>query len=300
MTEHPSPTPAGPLPVPPTLAGLATVAGDYDLVLCDVWGVVHNGVAAFPGACDALPRLRRGGAAVVLITNAPRPAPFIAEMLEKMGVPKDAYDAIVSSGDLTRTALADRPGAKVFHIGPERDVSTFDGLDVTLVPLAEAQIVVCTGLFDDDVETATDYAVPLAEMRARDLPFICANPDIVVARGDKLIYCAGAIAEAYEALGGEVLYFGKPYPAIYETALALGAAASGRQAARERILAIGDALHTDMAGAARCGFDGLFIASGIHAHELSAIDGAIPDGEALARLFAGHAHPRGVMPRLAW
>lgn len=301
MKEGAPPNPAeATLEPPPALNGLSEVAGDYDLVLCDVWGVVHNGVEAFPGACDALPRLRHGGAAVVLITNAPRPAPFIAELLDGLGVPRDGYDAIVTSGDLTRAELAARPGAKVFHIGPERDLTTFDGLDVHIVALAEADIVVCTGLFDDEVETAEDYAGPLAEMRARSLPFICANPDIVVSRGDKLIYCAGAIAEAYEALGGEVLYFGKPFLAIYDSARALGTAALGRPVAPERILAIGDAIHTDMAGAARAGLDGLFIASGIHAAELQAIDGAVPDGEALARLFADHAHPRGVMPRLVW
>lgn len=286
--------------VPPALGGLSRIADRYDAVLCDVWGVVHNGLAAFPGAVDALVRMRARGARVVLITNAPRPAPAIARQIDGLGVPREAYDAIVSSGDLTRAALEARPGVKVFHLGPPRDIATFAGLDVVQVGQDEAEIAVCTGLFDDETETPADYAGRLKTLKARAVPMLCANPDIVVARGNTLIYCAGAIAHAYEEMGGEVVYFGKPYPAIYDAALALAAAAGAGIVPRARVLAIGDALHTDMAGAAGYGIDGLFIASGIHAEELSALDGAEPDGAALARLFAGHAHPLGVMARLAW
>lgn len=285
---------------PPLIAGLSTFAGDYDLILCDVWGVVHNGLSAFPAACAALGRARAGGASVVLVSNAPRPNAAIVTMLDGLGVPRSSYDAIVTSGDVTRALLEARGRARVFHLGPERDLSTYDGLDVALSPLPEADLAVCTGLFDDNVETPEDYADMLAQMKARDLPFICANPDLVVERGSRLIYCAGAIAKAYEDLGGAAVYCGKPYRPIYDTALALAETLRGGAVDKARVLGIGDALRTDIAGANDAGFDSLFIAGGIHAAELKAVDGAVPDSASLAALFDGHAHPRGVMPRLAW
>ncbi len=285
---------------PPLISGLSAFAGDYDLILCDVWGVVHNGVHAFPAACAALGRARAGGASVVLVSNAPRPHPAIIAMLDGFGVPRSSYDAVVTSGDVTRALLAARAGARVFHLGPERDLGTYEGLDVVLAPLDEADLVVCTGLFDDDTETPDDYADMLAQMKARDLSFICANPDLVVERGASLVYCAGTIAKAYEDIGGGTVYCGKPYLPIYETALAQADAVRGGPVDRARVLGIGDALRTDIAGADAAGFDSLFIAGGIHAIELKAVDGAVPDSASLAALFEGHAHPRGVMPRLAW
>jgi len=296
----PAPQSAARPSAPPLASGLSAMIADYDLILCDVWGVVHNGIASFPAACAALGRARAGGAQVVLVSNAPRPNTAIIAMLDGLGVPRSSYDAIVTSGDVTRTLLASRPGAKVFHLGPERDLPTYDGLDVVLAPLAEAELVVCSGLFDDTVETPDDYADMLAQMKARDLPFICSNPDLVVERGNSLIYCAGAIAKAYEDIGGDTTYCGKPYRPIYDTALALAEQLRGAAVDRARVLGIGDALRTDIAGANDAGFDSLFIAGGIHAAELKAHDGAVPDSAALAELFSGHAHPRGVMPRLAW
>jgi HAD superfamily hydrolase (TIGR01459 family) len=285
---------------PPLVPGLSVFADDYDLILCDVWGVMHNGVTAFAAAGEALTRAREGGRTVLLVSNAPRPNPFIVKMLDRLGVPRSAYDGVVTSGDVTRALIAARPGVKVFHLGPERDIGTFDGLDMVKVPMEEADITVCTGLLDDEVETPDDYKDLLARMKARALPFICANPDLVVERGDKLVYCAGAIAQAYEEIGGEAVYCGKPYRPIYEAALARAAELRGAAVAKERVLGIGDALRTDIAGANDAGFDSLFIASGIHAGELNAVDGAVPDGASLSALFNGHAHPRGVMPRLAW
>ena len=208
-----------PLHAPPLVEGLSAFSGDYDLILCDVWGVLHNGVAAFPAACEALTKARAGGATVVLVSNAPRPNRFIMGMLDGLGVPRSAYDAIVTSGDVTRDMLEARPGARIHHLGPPRDVGTFDGLDLTLASLEEADLVVCTGLLNDDVETPDDYADALAAMKARELPFICANPDLVVERGDKLIFCAGAIAQAYEQIGGKAYWCGKPYRPIYDTPL---------------------------------------------------------------------------------
>lgn len=285
---------------PALIAGLSAFAGDYDLILCDVWGVIHNGVHAFPAACAALGRARAAGATVVLVSNAPRPNAAIIAMLDGFDVPRTSYDAIVTSGDVTRTLLSARGKVRVFHLGPERDLSTYEGLDIVLGPLESADLVVCTGLFDDNVETPADYADMLAQMKARDLPFICANPDLVVERGESLVYCAGAIAKAYEEIGGEAVYCGKPYLPIYDTALAIATGIRGGAIDQARVLGIGDALRTDIAGANAAGFDSLFIAGGIHAVELKAVDGAVPDSASLAALFDGHAHPRGVMPRLAW
>ncbi len=173
----------------------AALAPGYDAVLSDVWGVVHNGVAATPAACDALTRFRAQGGTVMLITNAPRPGAVVVKFLDRLGVPRGAYDGIVSSGDVTRTVMAARPGNKVLHIGPERDLPIFDGLGLDFVPLAEADYAVCTGLRDDETETAENYRDELAAMRARGLFMVCGNPDLVVERGDKLVPCAGAVAD---------------------------------------------------------------------------------------------------------
>ena len=277
----------------------ATLAGDYDAVLCDVWGVVHNGVAAAAEACDALARFRERGGTVVLITNAPRPGESARLTLDRLGVPRAAYDGIVSSGDVTRALIAARAGARVFHIGPERDLALFEGLDAPMTPLEHADYAVCTGLTDDTVETPHDYRDLIARMRARSLPMICANPDVVVERGNKLIYCAGAIADLYAAAGGEVIYAGKPYRPIYEQALALTEAARGAPVEHHRLLAIGDSVRTDLKGAAAFGIDCLFVTAGIHAEELG--NRHDPDAAALAGIFAAAGvAPKAVMHRLSW
>src|SRR6266568_5224322 len=209
-----------PVVLPPFTSHFATLARGYDVALCDVWGVVHNGVAAAAEACDALARFRERGGTVVLITNAPRPGEIVARTtLDRLGVPRAAYDGIVSSGDVTRALIAARAGARVFHIGPERDLALFEGLDAPMTPLEHADYAVCSGLIDDTVETPQDYQELIARMRARPLAMICANPDVVVERGDQLVYCAGAIADLYAAAGGSVIYAGKPHRPIYEQAL---------------------------------------------------------------------------------
>ena len=214
---------------PPLTAHFAPLAGDYDVVLSDVWGVVHNGAVAFSEACDALARFRQQGGTVVLITNAPRPGDTVARLtLDPFGVPRAAYDGIVSSGDVTHALIAARAGQRVFHIGPARDLPIFDGLDAPTAALEHADYSVCSGLTDDTVETPHDYHDLIERMRARALPMICANPDVVVERGDKLVYCAGAIADLYAAAGGNVIYAGKPYRPIYEQAVAIAEAARGR------------------------------------------------------------------------
>jgi len=284
---------------PRRVSGLSELVADYDLILCDVWGVLHNGAAAFAAASEALGRARSKGLSVLLISNAPRPGPFVMTMLDNLGVPRTAYDGIVTSGDVTRAVLATHAGSRVYHLGPARDLGTFDGLGLVMTDPDAAEIVVCTGLLDDTIETPDDYVERLTAMRARDLTFICANPDIVVERGNQLIYCAGAIAQVYEKMGGKTVYCGKPYLPIYKEAI-VQATALRPGLASARVLCIGDALRTDIIGATAAGFDSLFIASGIHAGDLGAEGGAEPSAQALAELFADHAHPRGVMPRLAW
>jgi HAD superfamily hydrolase (TIGR01459 family) len=280
----------------PLIDGLAAIAGRYDAILCDIWGVLHNGHNAFPLASAALAAFRRGGGSVILLTNAPRPSPPIREQALSFGVAGDAFDEIVTSGDVAVDLIVARAGLPVHHIGPERDLALFDAAarrlpaPPRLVAPGEAAYVLCTGLNDDDVETPEDYAGTLAGFAARGVPMVCANPDLVVHRGARLVYCAGALAEAYEALGGETFYSGKPYPSIYETALAHIAALRGGAVPRARVLAIGDALRTDLAGAAAMGLDALFVADGIHRAELDG-PGAAPD--ALERLFAPPA-PRPV------
>jgi HAD superfamily hydrolase (TIGR01459 family) len=286
--------------LPPFTRHFAVLAAAYDTVLSDVWGVVHNGIAAAPGACEALARFRRQGGTVVLITNAPRPGEVVARStLDRLGVPRAAYDGIVSSGDVTRALIGERPGKRVFHIGPGRDLPIFDGLDAPTVPLGNADYVVCSGLHDDTRETPQDYHDLLARMRARRLVMICANPDVVVERGDTLVYCAGAIADLYAAAGGEVIYAGKPHRPIYEQALAIAKAARGRAPERHRVLAIGDSMRTDVKGAAAFGVDCLFLTAGIHAEELGGRND--PDATVLANLFAAAGTvPKAVMHRLAW
>src|ERR1700733_1678559 len=180
-------------------------------VLSDIWGVVHNGLVAFPEACEALHRFRNQGGAVILITNAPRPADSVQRQLRRLGVPDEPYDAIVSSGALPRHFVADHTGQKVFWLGPERDNSIHRGLDPVLAPLQQADYIVCTGPFDDETESAEDYRAMMMRAHARKLPLICANPDIPVERGAPLGHCAGAIAELYRELGGGGVFYGKPH-----------------------------------------------------------------------------------------
>jgi HAD superfamily hydrolase (TIGR01459 family) len=267
-----------------------------DVLLSDIWGVVHNGLVAFPEACEALHTFRSRGGTVILITNAPRPADSVQRQLRKLGVADDTYDAIVSSGDLTRHYVAGHPGRKVFWLGPERDNSIYRGLDPVLSPLEQADYIVCTGLYDDETESAEDYRGMMLKARERKLPLICANPDIVVERGDRLIYCAGAIAELYRELGGEVIFYGKPHRPIYERAMQLASERLGRPAELNRVLAIGDSVRTDLAGAHGFGIDCLFVTRGIHAEDFEGIDQLDP--ASVKELF-GHP-PRALTRELKW
>jgi HAD superfamily hydrolase (TIGR01459 family) len=275
---------------------LRDLVGGVDVLLSDIWGVVHNGLVAFPEACEALHSFRKQGGVVILITNAPRPADSVQRQLRKLGVPDDIYDAIVSSGDLTRHFVADHSGQKVFWLGPERDNSIHRGLDPVLAPLAQADYIVCTGLFNDETESADDYLAMMRQARERNLTMICANPDIIVERGDRLVYCAGAIAELYRELGGEVIFYGKPHLPIYQRAMALADERRGHATPLNRVLAIGDSVRTDLAGAHGFGIDCLFVTRGIHAEEFAGIDQLDP--AAVKELF-GHP-PRALTRELRW
>jgi HAD superfamily hydrolase (TIGR01459 family) len=285
--------------VPEIIERFAPLAHDYDVLLCDVWGVVHNGVAAFPEACDALMRFRAGGGTVILITNAPRPGAAVGRILDRLAVPREAYDAITSSGDVTRGIVESRPSERLFHLGPPRDLPIFVGLDVVFAPIESADYVVCSGLFDDATETPDDYRELLAAIRRRGLFMVCANPDVVVERGDTLVYCAGALADAYAARGGEVLYCGKPYAPIYEAALCAAAGLRASAVPLARVLAIGDSVRTDLKGAAAFGIDSMFVLSGIHADDLGGREASHLVGLGATFAAAGVA-PKAVARRFVW
>lgn len=244
---------------------LEAIIERYDAVFCDVWGVIHNGVHAFGEALLALKKARQSGKAVILITNSPRPRQGVVLQLASLKIGADFYDDIVTSGDATRYLIKEAP-KRIFHIGPERDLSLFDGLDVELCEEFEAAAVVCTGLFDDENETPDDYAELLQRLRSRNLPFICANPDIIVHHGDKELWCAGALARAYEQLGGRTLIAGKPHRPIYDLAMKKLAENKGH-VGKKRILAIGDGIMTDVKGGQQYGLDTLYISGGIHQNE---------------------------------
>jgi len=252
------------------IGGLSEISDRYDLILCDIWGVLHDGVAAFAQASDALVSFRGRGGVVVLISNAPRPSASIARQVLKLGVSPAAFDAVVTSGDVTIGLMEQQAGDRVLHLGPERDLTLLDAVaDATgarpkLVPLEDAQYTLCTGLRNDETETLDDYEPELRAMSVRGMAMICANPDIVIHRGDTLIYCAGALARRYEELGGSVVYAGKPYAPIYDRALALAEYIRGAPIEKPRMLAIGDGMRTDIIGASRAGLDVLFVTGGIH------------------------------------
>jgi HAD superfamily hydrolase (TIGR01459 family) len=289
------------------LTGLAQAQDRYDAILCDIWGVLHNGERAFAPAVEALRELRRLGKAVTLITNAPRPKGEVAEQLASFGIGADCYDAIATSGDVCALAIVGRAPGRPFHIGPDRDLPVYAAAaaltahDVSPVALEEAAFAVCTGLVEDTIETPADYEAVLVACREKNLPMVCANPDLVVYRGEQLVYCAGALAERYEELGGEVEQAGKPYAPIYRMAIGLLEKARGKPLDIDRILAIGDAIHTDIAGAATMGLDSLLITQGIHRVELHGPEAGAIDVEAYKQFVESHGvTPVYRMGRLAW
>jgi len=286
---------------PSTPLGLSAIADRYDAILCDVWGVIHNGQESFPAALDALVRFRaQTGGPAVLLSNAPRPAEDVKHQLRRLQVADAVYSGFVTSGDATRAELKRRSPGPVWIVGAERDLPLYEGIELDFVDPHAAAFVSVTGLADDETETPEDYRAALTIAAARGLPLVCANPDRVVQRGEKLIYCAGALADLYETLGGQVIMAGKPYTPIYEMAYAKIDRLAGRPIPRSRILAIGDGLITDVAGAHGQGLDCLFIAAGIHAKDSFAADGALDPVRIGALLDRAGLAAAYAMPHLVW
>ena len=284
----------------PHLARLSDVVSRYDAIISDVWGVVHNGVVATKGAPEALAAARDAGLAVVLLTNAPRPPDSIREQLRGFGVADGAYDAIVSSGGVTRALIAGEGDQPFFHLGPARDMPIYAGLKARPATFDDARYILCTGLFNDETEKPEEYLPLLEKARARGLKLYCANPDLIVERGHELIPCAGAIADLYERLGGEAIWVGKPHPLVYERARAEIAAKLGREVPKSRILCIGDAFRTDVAGAGAAGHDCIMTLAGIHGHQIG-LKGQDFDRTAFEVLAAqSGTRPTMTMVSLAW
>jgi HAD superfamily hydrolase (TIGR01459 family) len=284
----------------PIISKLSSLAPRYDVIFSDVWGVVHNGLTPHEAAGEALTRFRAGGGIVVMISNAPRPAWSVVDQLNDIGVLPTAYDAIVTSGDVTRRLALTMPDPKCFHIGALKDEPLFRDLNVQRVPLEEAAFSICSGFKDDETETVADYMDILKKLRSRNLPMICANPDLVVERGEKLILCAGALAEAYADMNGKVTHAGKPHLPIYEATFAKATSILGHEPAKSRILAIGDAIRTDVAGAKAFGVDSLFLSAGIHTKDLHGADGKLSSSRLEKFLSTQDLQPTATSEFLVW
>lgn len=287
--------------LPHALTGLGDIAGDYDILLCDVWGVIHNGRESWPDACEALARFNREAGHVVLISNSPRPSHDVVAQLDGLNVPRESWRAFVTSGDATRAELAKRAPGPAWIIGPDRDWPLYDGLGLEVAKGAEdAAFISVTGPVDDNVETPEDYRERLSQGAARDLELICANPDRVVQRGDRLIYCGGSLADLYESLGGRVTMAGKPYAPIYDLALREAEALLGKPVDRSRVLCIGDGVVTDVLGANKQNLDCLFIAQGIHGDAARGEDNRIDPEMAAELLKAETTYARYATLDLTW
>lgn len=286
---------------PHALPRLSEVAADYDVLLCDVWGVIHNGRESWPEACEALTKFNEQGGHVVLISNSPRPSSDVIAQLDSLGVPRDSWKTFVTSGDATRAELARRAPGPVWIIGPDRDAPLYEGLGLERAEgAADAAFVSVTGPRFDDIETPEDYREALTPAAGRDLELICANPDRIVQRGDKIIYCGGALADLYESLGGRVTMAGKPFAPIYALALTEAEQLMGKPVDRSRVLCIGDGVVTDVLGANQQALDCLFIAQGIHGDAARGDDGAIDPARAQALLNKETAYARYAALDLKW
>ena len=261
-----------------------SLEADFDILLCDIWGVIHNGQDAFTEAGAALAAWRATRGPVILISNSPRPSPDVIKQMDDLGVAREAWSRVVTSGDVTRVLLAERRPASVFAIGPERDLPLYNGLELDFAPLEKASFISCTGLVDDEVETPEDYRAMLAPAVERDLEMICANPDLVVQRGDRMIPCGGALARLYAELGGRTVMAGKPHAPIYERCLTVAEELTGGAVDRKRVLAIGDGLATDAVGANGQGLDFLFVGGGIHGSAAVSQDGRLDEDATRAAL----------------
>lgn len=286
--------------IPPReIHGLSELSARFPAVLCDVWGVVHDGVSPLQSGVEALMSYRNNGGVVMLISNAPRPSWAVSKQMAEIGVNLACFDGLVTSGDITRSYLEERKGVRVFHLGPDRDLSIYQDLAVNISELDSADVVCCSGLFNEMTEQPEQYDPILAQMYELGLLMVCANPDIVVESGDRLIPCAGALAARYEAIGGSAMIVGKPNAQIYERAMLEIGTLLADQSAVSRVLAIGDGARTDVLGANRAGLEVLFIASGIHASEYGD-EGRKAAADVAAFMDRNEAVADYFMPRLCW
>lgn len=285
------------VPLPHMISGLSEIAADYDVLVCDIWGVLHDGQSPFPDVDEALGNFRNKGGKVLLLSNAPRPGETALKRLDTIGNKRSSYDDILTSGDATRALLIDmaEQGKKACHIGPDKDADLVADLTIELVEMAEADVVLFSGMYDDMNETPDDYAGLLTEMQARNLAMICPNPDRTAQFGGKILYCAGAVAEKYENNGGEVIWIGKPYERVYSCVRAMAQSMTGLET--PRLLAIGDGPKTDIPGAQAAGIDALFIAGGIAGASGAKIDTA---QDIAALLSDENTQSRFAMRHLAW
>ena len=282
----------------PLLQHAAPLSRQWPVWFCDIWGIVHDGVRADEVSCDALVRHRREGGVVILVSNSPRPRPALLKQLDELRVPRESHDDVITSGDVTRAIIARYAGRNVFHLGPERDAHLREGLPVNFGGPDEAEVVMCSGLFDDRTEQPEQYRPMLERLAARHLPFVCANPDLVVKHGERILPCAGALAAIYEELGGEVVMAGKPFLPIYEEALRKAGAVAGHTVEKQQILAIGDGIGTDMKGAANFGIAAVFVAGGISEGALD--EHGVDELATRIRKEASGLNLVGIMRRLQW
>jgi HAD superfamily hydrolase (TIGR01459 family) len=283
---------------PQAVTGLSQIADRYDVLLCDVWGVIHNGRERFPAACEALVRFNKERGPVILISNSPRPSAAVQSQLDELGVPREAWTSFITSGDATRALLAARAPGPAWRIGPDRDWPLYEGLGLEMAGPEDAAFVAVTGPVNDDWETPEDYRADLQKAAERGLTMICANPDRVVHRGEKLIYCGGSLADLYETLDGEVIMAGKPYLAIYELCRREAILRTGR--IDYRPLCIGDGIPTDVKGAEGAGLDCLFITGGIHGLEVRGADGQMDPAKVEALLAAAGTNAAFAAAGLTW
>lgn len=286
---------------PPIIENAAGLLSRYDVILCDIWGVVHDGRDAYAAAGEALVRFRSGGGTVILVSNVPVPAGGVEAVLTKTRVRRDAWDAIVAGGDIALEHIAEKGYRRLHWVGPlRRDKALFERAPGPSVPVEEAEAILCSGLVDDIKEAVEDYRPLLEAAHARQLPFVCANPDLVVDVGEQRHLCAGSLAAEYERMGGEVYWAGKPYLPAYKTARQRAGALRGKLPPLDRMLAIGDTVRTDLGAAQALGVDALLITAGIHRDLI--MSGEAIDPRGLAELFAPPGTPPAVaaMTYLRW
>jgi HAD superfamily hydrolase (TIGR01459 family) len=284
---------------PVAIKGLREAILAYDGAIVDLWGVVHNGVTAFPDAVDALRKMRSHGVKTCLLSNAPRRCDTVIKSLTEMGISRDLYDHIVTSGEaaiaaLQRPAFSQMLGRRYFHIGPDFLKELAHGTDlVEMSELKDCDFILCTGT---DRDETLDRVMPLLKTAADlELPMVCVNPDLLVYIGDRQVLCAGSVAKQYETMGGIVHYFGKPHAEVYWQAF------DALKLERRKVVAIGDAIRTDIVGAANQKLDSIFVASGLHRDEINCNADGQPDISTIASLAArDNVTPTFVTAALAW